>query len=67
MCCVSLVTFRALSFQRLVLIRCGLPGHEARRKKLGGNEREKRGLQEERGREIYMSELRGLCHGNCIK
>lgn len=54
MCCVSLVMFRALRFQRLVLSRCGLPGHEAGRKKFGGSEREKRGLQEERDREIYM-------------
>lgn len=33
------VMFRALSFQRLVLSRCGLPGHEAGRKKFGGGKR----------------------------
>ena len=46
--------FRELSFQRLVLSGCGPPGHEAGRKTSGGNEREKRGLQEERAGEIYM-------------
>lgn len=43
MYCVSLVMCRALSFQRLVPSGCSLPEHEAERKKLGGNEREKEG------------------------
>lgn len=38
-----LVMCRALRFQRLVLSRCDLPGWEAGRKKLGGDEREKEG------------------------
>lgn len=51
---MSLVMFRALSFQRLVLSRCGLPGREAGREELGRNETEKRGLQGEQAGEIYM-------------
>lgn len=43
MYCVFLVMCRVLRFQRLVLSGCDLPGWEAGRKKLGGDEREKEG------------------------
>lgn len=66
MYCVFLVMCRALSFQSSGLSGCGLPGREAGRKELGGNEREKEGYRRSRV-ERFTCELRGLCHGNCIK
>lgn len=45
-----LVMCGALSFQSLVLSGCPLPRREAGRKKLGGNEKEKRGAARREGR-----------------